>query len=93
MTFDPLWEQEELRGLQHRLRNEYPVWQRQRRQRRTVLASVASMAVLAGVALSAFHLPQSTRNYDEVCCNRSGIADSHWAEVAGHVLTVRNNQL
>ena len=35
-----------------------------------------------------FHFPLSTRNYDSVACNRRGIADSHWANEAGRILTI-----
>ncbi len=83
MTFEELWEREERQGLERRLRQEYPAWRRRRRARRVALASVA---VLAGVALYDFHLPLSTRGYDAVACNRSGIADSHWVDVAAKTL-------
>ncbi len=87
MTFDTLWEQEELRGLQHRLRHEYPVWQRQRRQRHVA----AGFVILLAVGLSIYMLQSTTgKPYDEVCCNRSGIADSHWAAVAGNILTLQS---
>lgn len=83
MTFEELWEHEERQGLERRLRQEYPAWRRRRRARRVAMASVA---VLAGVAFCAFHLPPSTRSYDAVACNRSGIADSHWVDVAAKTL-------
>ncbi len=85
--FEELWEQEERQGLQRRLQQEYPRWQRARRVRRTALASVAVLLV-AGITLSTFHFPLSTRNYDSVACNRRGIADSHWANEAGRILTI-----
>ena len=86
MTFDNLWEQEEHQGLQQRLRQEYPHWQRARRVRRTALVSVAVLLV-AGFSIlnSQFSIPKS---YDSVACNRSGIADSHWANEAGRILTI-----
>ena len=86
MNFDSLWEREEQQALQRRLRQEYPRWQRARRVRRTALASVA--VLVAGITLSTFHFPLSTRNYDSVACNRSGIAASHWASEAGRILTI-----
>ena len=86
-TFDNLWEQEEKQGLQHRLRQEYPRWRRARRVRRTAVASVAVLLV-AGITLSTFHFPLSTRNYDSVACNRSGIAEGHWAAEASRILTI-----
>ena len=86
-TFDNLWEQEEKQGLQQRLRQEYPRWQRARHVRRTAVSSVVVL-LAAGITLSTFHFPLSTRNYDSVACNRSGIAASHWASEAGRILTI-----
>lgn len=85
MTFEELWEQEERQGVLSRLQGEYPGWQRRRNRRHTV-AAVAAVAV---VAVFAFHLPPFTsHSYDYVCCNRSGIAEGHWAEVASNILTI-----
>lgn len=86
MTFDNLWEQEEQQALQQRLRQEYPRWQRARRVRRTALAS---MVAVAAVILPIIHHTQPTKSYDSVACNRSGIADSHWASEAGRILTIK----
>ncbi len=84
MTFDELWEQEERKGLQQRLQEDYPAWQRRRRQRQTVLA--AAVVIVAVLSPLTFHLSPS-KGYDYVACNRSGIAESHWATVAGNILT------
>lgn len=85
MTFDSIWEQEERQGLQHRLRQDYPAWLRRRRQRRTALASIA---VLAVAGFSFFNFQSSTsKDYDHVVCNRSGIAEDHWATIAANILT------
>ena len=85
MTFDSIWEQEEQQGLQQRLRHDYPAWLR-RRQRRTALASIA---VLVVAGLSIFNFQSSTsKDYDYVACNRSGIAEGHWAKVASNILTI-----
>ena len=82
-TFDELWEQEERQGLQQRLQSDYPAWQRRRRQRIT-LACTFAVVVVAGIT---FNLHLSTpKNYDGVACNRSGIADTHWADVAANIL-------
>ena len=86
MTFEEFWEQEERKGLLHRMRDDYPLWHRRRRIRRTALASVAVVAV-AGFSLFTFSLPDAPHCYDAVCCNRSGIAEGHWAEVASNILT------
>ena len=87
MTFDKLWEREERQGLQRRIRHDYPVWLQRRRQRRTVLAAaVVTVAILSPFT---FLLSPST-GYDHVACNRSGIADAHWVEVAGSILTMES---
>ncbi len=86
MTFDNIWELEEQQGLQQRLRQDYPAWLRRRRQRRTALASIA---VLVVTGFSIFNFQFSThRKYDNVACNRSGIAEDHWAKVASNILTM-----
>ena len=84
--FEELWEQEERQGLQQRLQQDYPAWQQRRKQRRTIMASVAILAV---VGISIFNFQFSTpKGYDYVACNRNGIADAHWAEVASNILTI-----
>ena len=86
MTFDSIWEKEERQGLQQRLRQDYPAWLRRRRQRRTALASIAVLAV-AGLSIFNFQF-SAPKDYDYVACNRSGIAESHWAKVASNILTI-----
>ena len=86
MTFDSIWEQEEQQGLLRRLRHDYPAWLRRRRQRRTALASIAVL-VVAGISIFNFQFSTS-KDYDYVCCNRGGVADAHWADVASHILTI-----
>lgn len=84
--FEELWEQEERQGLQRRLQQEYPRWQRARRVRRTALASVA-VVLVAGFSI--FNIQLSTpKSYDSVACNRSGIAEGHWAAEASRILTI-----
>ena len=84
MTFDSIWEQEERQGLQQRLRQDYPVWLRRRRQRRTALAGIAVLLV-AGISIFNFQL-STPKDYDSVACNRNGIAEDHWAKVASNIL-------
>ena len=85
MTFEELWEQEERQGLQQRLQQDYPAWLRRRRTRRTALAGIA---VLVVAGFSIFNFQSSTsKDYDYVACNRSGIAEGHWATVAADILT------
>lgn len=86
MTFDEIWEKEERQGLQQRLRQDYPTW---KRRRRTTLAAAASVAMVFVMGISIFNFQFSTsKGYDEVCCNRSGIPNGHWADVAGRILTI-----
>lgn len=86
MTFDSIWEQEERQGLQRRLQQDYPAWLRRRRTALATIVSVAVVSVAAGITLSTLHTPLST--YDAVACNRSGIAEDHWAKVASNILTM-----
>jgi len=84
--FEELWEQEERQGLQRRLQQEYPAWQQRRRVRRTALASVA-VVLVAGFSIFNFHF-STPKSYDSVACNRSGIAEGHWAAEASRILTI-----
>ena len=84
--FEELWEQEERQGLQRRLQQEYPAWQQRRRMRRTALASVA-VVLVAGFSIFNFHF-STPKSYDSVACNRSGIAEGHWAAEASRILTI-----
>lgn len=84
--FEELWEQEERRGLQRRLQQEYPAWRQRRRVRRTALASVA-VVLVAGFSIFNFHF-STPKSYDSVACNRSGIAEGHWAAEASRILTI-----
>ena len=81
--FDELWEREERQAVQRRLQREYPHWQR---RRRVTLTTIASVAVLVAVVLPTILYPLPTKQFDSVVCNRSGIADGHWVEVAGNIL-------
>jgi len=85
-SFDEIWEREERQGLQRRLRNEYPAW---RSRRRTGMAVAASVAILAVAGVSIFNLQPASHPYDGIACNRSGIADAHWADVAANILTIQ----
>lgn len=84
--FEELWEQEERQGLQRRLQQEYPAWQQRRRVRRTAVASVA-VVLVAGFSIFNFHF-STPKSYDSVACNRSGIAEGHWAAEASRILTI-----
>lgn len=84
--FEELWEQEERQGLQRRLQQEYPAWQQRRRVRRTVVATVA-VVLVAGFSFFNFQF-STPKSYDSVACNRSGIAEGHWAAEASRILTI-----
>lgn len=88
MTFDSIWEQEKQQGLQQRLRQDYPAWLRRRRTALATVVSVAVVSVAAGITLSTLHSPLST--YDAVACNRSGIAEGHWVDVAANILIMNS---
>ena len=89
--FEALWQRAEAAPHAERLTQEYGPWLRRRRTQRTVLATVAVLAV-AAVPLIDYSMAADKRS-DGVVCNRSGIADSHWADVAGHILTVKSFEL
>ena len=86
ISFDELWEQEERQGLTSRLQVGYPAWLRRRNRRRTVAIAVAVLGIAGfSILYSQSSIPDG---YDYVCCNRGGVADAHWAEVASHILTI-----
>lgn len=84
--FDELWEKAEVEKYTESLSAEYPAWLRRRHQRRTALATVAVL-VVAGFSIFNFQ-PSTSKDYDYVACNRSGIAEGHWAKVASNILTI-----
>ena len=88
ITFEELWQREEQQGLVQRMQHDYPRWQRQRKRR---LAAVAAVAVLVVAVISpfTFHLSPS-KGYDAIACNRSGIAEDHWAKVAANILIMNS---
>ncbi len=84
MTFEEFWEQEEQKALFERLQEDYPAWQHRRRLRR---AAAVSLAVVAVVIISTFTFQLSpSDNNSTVCCNRSGIPDAYWDDMAAKIL-------
>ncbi|MBQ8703792.1 MAG: hypothetical protein IJ524_05410 [Bacteroidales bacterium] len=81
--FDQLWQEASARSQGHRLSEGYGQWQRNRRR---TLGTLAMLTVLAAVALPL--LTGSPRNdvYEHVYCNRTGVADGQWAELADALL-------
>ena len=80
--FENLWQRAEVEGYATKLSQEYPAWRT--RQRRTA-GMTAVAAVMLAVAVPVF-VPHHD-GYGKVYCNRSGIADAHWADVASNILT------
>lgn len=85
MTFEELWELEERQGVEHRLKRDFPQWKHRRSMRRTIVASVAIVMVVAHFVFVPSFAEQ--RNYDYVCCNRSTFPENHWVDVASNILT------
>ena len=75
-----------IRALAAEHNADLPKWcARRRRIRHTTLASMAVVAVM-GISFLTVHL-SIPKGYDAVVCNRSGIADTHWVNVASTILT------
>lgn len=82
--FEKLWQQETVKGMSARLSGQFPAWNRRRRQRRNI---AASLMVASVVGLSVwFASSPDPKAYDSVACNRSGYSDSHWLDVANDML-------
>ena len=81
--FERLWERAEEARYGERLRRNYPVWLRRRRQRRWVAVAMAACVAAVVIAWPAQSQP---KGYDRVYCNRSVQPDSHWADVAAEML-------
>lgn len=79
--FDKLWERAEAESHATRLAQEYPAWRT--RQRRTSGMAIAA-AVLLAVAVPA--LAPHHSGYGKVYCNRTGVADQQWADLASEML-------
>lgn len=88
MTFELLWNQEEMSGLQSRLRRDYPIWLSRYKRRCAVTMAVALLVVCFSVAI--LWTPfSSRRGCEAVCCNRPGFSDSHWTDMAVNILTLQ----
>lgn len=79
--FEELWERAEAESYATKLSKEYPAW-RKRRQR--TMATAAIVLVMAGAALPMLSNP--TQPTYDIACNRSGIADQYWVDVADQLL-------
>lgn len=83
--FSRLWAEAEAAGLGRRLAKDYPAWVR--RRRRNGGLAVMTVAVLA-LAVPLLMPASSARSYDSVVCNRSGIDESQWVDLAAEMLTI-----
>lgn len=83
-AFESLWQRAEESRYVARLRRDYPAWLRRRRQRRW---TAVAMAACAAVAVVVWPVQGQSKGYDRVYCNRTVQPDSHWASLAGKMLT------
>lgn len=82
--FERLWERAEAESHASMLAAEYPAWRQKQRRTTGIVAGIALVAV-AGIFTFNYQF-SNHQGYDYVACNRSGIADSHWAGVAANIL-------
>ena len=81
--FEQLWERAEAEGHAARLTAEYPDWRHKTRRTLSMAAGVALvLAVATPIALS----PSATGSYNKVYCNRTGIQDQQWVDLADELL-------
>lgn len=83
--FESLWQRAEAENYGNRLSAGYPAWRH--RQRRTFGMAAMFMVVVAVVLPLALRQP-SPKGYGRVYCNRTGIADSRWADMAADILII-----
>ena len=83
--FEELWNRAEVEGYASRLASEYSAWRTKTRRTAGMVAGVALVVVLAVPAL----MPHKTmdRTYSaNVYCNRTGIDNQHWVDLADELL-------
>ena len=81
--FEELWVKAEAGSHAEKLAAEYPVWRQKTRRTLSMAAGVALvLAVATPIALS----PSATGNYNKVYCNRAGIQDQQWVNLAEELL-------
>ena len=81
--FEQLWQEASARSQGLRLSEGYGQW---RRNQRRTLGTLAMLTALAAVALPLLTGSPQNDVYKHVYCNRSGVADSQWAELADALL-------
>ncbi len=81
--FEELWQRAEAMPHAGRLTKELAAWKR--RRQRTALTLGAALALAAAAVL--WTKPAVPEGFEGVYCNRTGMADIHWANVAANILT------
>ena len=83
--FDELWDLAGVESHAAKLASEYPLW---RTRRRRTAGMVAGVALVIAVALPVLmpHRNNNNTYYAKVYCNRTGIADQHWVDLADELL-------
>lgn len=86
--FEELWERAQVERYVSRLQSEYPAWLRRRRVVHSALVGLAVL-IVAGVSIYTFQYSKKSLHpkYEAVCCNRSGITDEQWVDMAANILT------
>lgn len=82
--FEQLWEQAALRPVIDEMNEGLPAWYRRRRQNRNRAFGFVALCLLGGTVLMTV-LPQDKR-YDSVACNRPGMTDEQWLQIADDML-------
>ncbi len=85
VDFDRIWDEAEAAAQGRRMAAEYPGWLR-RRRRNGGLAMMAVVLMVAAVPM--LTMRSDVRGYDRVVCNRDGMSDAQWADLAAEMLTI-----
>jgi len=84
--FEELWQRAE--GAEHgrRLAEEYPVWRQHRRRNLGVAASLAVIVAVALPLMNPSHNVAASDSYTMAYCNRTGITNQYWVDMADALL-------
>lgn len=82
--FEELWQRAECEQHAKRLTAQYPAWRAKRRRATGIaMASVALVAIVVPLTMQG-HLQHE--QYAKVYCNRTGIADQQWVDLAAEMI-------
>lgn len=84
--FEQLWERAATKQFVTDMNDGFPHWRRQRRQRRNTMMGLAAVCLIGGAVWFNF---QPDKRYDTVACNRSGISNEYWLQVADEMLITK----